>query len=330
MQTSLSPGHKTWLLNATGASKITAAEVIQSLWSGYGEILRLTLKGAEIPSVILKHVHPPVRAKHPRGWNSQHGHQRKLKSYQVETAWYQKVAQRCPATCRVPKAYATHSEGQEFLLVLEDLNASGYPLRKSALSTEERSSCIHWLAHFHANFLGAEPTDLWTQGAYWHLATRPDEWTAMADSDLKVAADWIDTQLNRSQYRTLIHGDAKVANFCFAAHGKVAAVDFQYVGGGCGMRDLAYFMGSCLDESDLELLEAEILSEYFQVLSQALSQRTDLDCVALESEWRALYPFAWADFQRFLLGWMPGHQKINAYALSQVKVVLARPDCPRP
>ena len=45
-----------------------------------------------------------------------------------------------------------------------------------------------------------------------------------------------------------MHGDAKLANFLFTSdHSQVAGVDFQYVGGGCGMKDVAYLL-SCLDE----------------------------------------------------------------------------------
>jgi thiamine kinase-like enzyme len=68
---------------------------------------------------------------------------------------------------------------------------------------------------------------------------------------LKEAAPVIDEKLNTCAYKTFVHGDAKLANFCFAPDGQVAGVDFQYVGGGCGMKDVAYFIGSCLNEKDV-------------------------------------------------------------------------------
>ena len=59
---------------------------------------------------------------------------------------------------------------------------------------------------------------------------------------------------------------------CFSNDEKtVAAVDFQYVGGGCGMKDTAYFIGSCLDESECERLEDDILNYYFDQLNSGLS-----------------------------------------------------------
>ena len=104
------------------------------------------------------------------------------------------------------------------------------------------------------------PKKLWQKGSYWHLSTRPDELKAMQHSKLKDAAKSIDEQLNNCKYKTLIHGDAKVANFCFADDmSSVAAVDFQYVGGGCGMKDVAYFLGSCLSSSECENYEKELL-----------------------------------------------------------------------
>lgn len=90
----------------------------------------------------------------------------------------------------------------------------------------------------------------------------------------------------------------------------MAGVDFQYVGGGCGMKDVAYFVGSCLDEKASEKLESQILDTYFTYLQRELPEPIP----ALEAEWRSLYRVAWADFHRFLKGWSPGHWKINSYS----------------
>ncbi len=301
---------------ATGAESIELIDVIQELWSGYGTIQRYRLTGAAQQSVVVKHVHFPEQSDHPRGWNTDLSHQRKLRSYQVETEWYRNWSHRCGSGSPVPQCLALETRGDETLMVLEDLDESGYPVRKDELTKTEIASCLSWLANFHATFLGCQPEGLWPQGTYWHLATRPDELAALPDLELKNAAEKIDRALSSSPYQTLVHGDAKLANFCFSNDGKqVAAVDFQYVGGGCGMKDVAYFIGSCLSEKDCRDYEGELLSCYFQALNQTLQkQQPDIDSAALETDWRRLFPFAWADFHRFLKGWSPGHWKLNGYS----------------
>ena len=73
--------------DVTGVSGLIPKDRVQSLWSGYGSIDRIGLRGTEVASVIVKHV-KPVGGGHPRGWNSDLSHQRKLNSYRVETHWY--------------------------------------------------------------------------------------------------------------------------------------------------------------------------------------------------------------------------------------------------
>ena len=144
--------------------------------------------------------------------------------------------------------------------------------------------------------MGDTPVGLWEQGTYWHLETRPDELEEMQDSPLKELASKIDIKLYQSSFKTIVHGDAKLANFCFTKDGvKAAAVDFQYVGGGCGMKDVAYFLGSCLSEEQCEDLEPRYLDYYFEQLSIKLAGSKFL-ITEIESEWRMLFPFAWADF----------------------------------
>ena len=299
---------KSFLLDKTAATDAREQEVIQTLWSGYGSIRRIVLEGSELPGVIVKHIQLQKKGNHPRGWNSDLGHQRKLRSYQVEVQWYQNYNARCKA--RIPKCYGIMERDNEVWILLEDLDVAGFPLRKQRLDWQEFSNCLQWLATFHACFLHQRPFGLWEMGTYWHLDTRPQELEELSDLTLKNAAVRIDQKLNDCNYKTLVHGDAKLANFCFSTTSEVAGVDFQYVGGGCGMKDVAYFVGSCLDEDESEALETKILDTYFSYLKDHLIQEGE----KVEDEWRPLYAVAWADFHRFLKGWSPGHWKLNSYS----------------
>ena len=325
MALQLNPRFQATICSATGVSEIEVTEVIQELWSGYGQILRIHLEGTSPATVIAKHIRMEGSGNHPRGWNSNISHQRKLTSYQVETAWYRQWNERCGLDARIPQLLAFDQHDGEILLVLEDLDAAGYPVRLSSISPAQLHACIDWLAHFHATFMGAKPEGLWENGTYWHLATRREELEALEDPQLKEAAPIIDLLLTSARYQTIVHGDAKLANFCFSESGEqVAAVDFQYVGGGCGMKDLAYLIGSCLDESASEAQEAELLDHYFATFRRALSSKHPaLDSDAIEAEWRHLFPIAWTDFHRFLKGWSPGHWKINSYSERLAREVIA-------
>ncbi|WP_182869006.1 oxidoreductase family protein [Rhodopirellula sp. JC639] len=313
---------QSFVCDAVGADGVIDVEPIQSLWSGYGQILRMTLRGDHVPSsVIAKHIAPPgFGVANPRGWSGDVSHARKLRSYEVETNWYRDWSRHCDSRCRVPACYAIESLAGGRVLVLEDLDAAGFPNRCGRLSDPQLFACIRWLANFHATFLDRDPTGLWETGTYWHLDTRPDEWAAMQPGPLKDAAAKIDARLSGCRFKTLVHGDAKVANFCFAGdRDTVAAVDFQYVGGGCGMKDLAYLMGSCLSDEQCDRREMQCLDVYFHALRSRVAPAVSDE---LEQEWRWLFPWAWADFHRFLCGWCATHPKLTDYSRRMVDRVL--------
>ncbi len=313
------------VLRSSGALAVGHADVVQSLWGGYGEIVRYVLDGGDRSSVIVKHVRWPDQRDHPYGWTTDISHERKLRSYQVETAWYERYAQRCPEAARVPRCLDIETRADEVVMVMEDLDASGFAGRRTSVVETELDACLSWLAAFHATFMGEVPANLWETGTYWHLATRPDELAALDHGPLKAAAPIIDEALAASRFQTFVHGDAKLANFCFSGDGRrAAAVDFQYVGGGCGMKDVAYFISSCFDEDECERLAPALLDRYFDLLRGSLSEAgTRVDVDALEQDWRALYPVAWTDFYRFLQGWSPGHWKLHRYSERLAREVLA-------
>lgn len=316
------------MLRATGARALSDTEVVQSLWGGYGQIVRCRLAGGDRPAVIVKDVRWPDQRDHPYGWASDRSHERKLRSYRVETTWYQRYAARCADRCRVPRCLAVETGEDKVIMVLEDLDAAGFAGRRHAVGEPELRACLTWLAGFHATFLQERPEGLWPVGTYWHLATRPDELDALDEGPLKAAAALVDRRLTDSPFQTFVHGDAKLANFCFDAGGRrAAAVDFQYVGGGCGMKDVAYFISSCLDEDTSERLAPDLLDLYFELLAAALDEvGKHVDFATLEADWRALYPVAWTDFYRFLQGWSPGHWKLHRYSERLAREVLASLD----
>jgi hypothetical protein len=301
---------------------------VQSLWSRYGEIRRVELSGAHAPSVIVKRVTPPAATELARDARALRSHRRKLRSYDVERAFYLDHATRCAAGCRVPRAYHAAAGPDGWLFVLEDLDCAGYRRRRVRASRADVLAGLDWLAQFHATFLGAAPTGLWRVGTYWQLQTRPDELAALPDVALRAAAPRIDARLNQARFLSLVHGDAKLANFCFAEHGPaLAAVDFQYVGGGVGVKDVAYFLGSCLEPAECAAYVPGFLDEYFRQLELALRQRlpaldASLQIPCVVAEWRELFAFAWVDFQRFLGGWAPGEFASDAFSQQLQEQVL--------
>jgi aminoglycoside phosphotransferase (APT) family kinase protein len=290
-----------------GAHGARRRERIATAWGGYGQIWRYELFGAERSTVVVKHVAP--------GKGSGRSHDRKLRSYQVETTWYQRWALRCEDACRVPSCVGLEQDRHERIFVLEDLDSAGFAHRTERPHGPQLDAMIRWLAAFHAQFLGERPQGLWKTGTYWHLRTRPDEHRAMARGPLRDAAPAIDARLNAARFTGLVHGDAKPANFQLSRDGRcAAALDFQYVGGGCGVKDLVYLLAG---ESEGRAHQATQL--YFQQLRRALPAQG----AAVEEEWRALLPWAWADLQRFLEGWAPGW-RFERHEQAMTRAVLAQ------
>ncbi|MFT5602466.1 MAG: hypothetical protein ACI9N1_002723 [Flavobacteriales bacterium] len=241
-------------------------------------------------------------------------------------AWYESYSASLDGICKIPKLLSSESIANEHVLVLEDLSAVGYPVTNPPLNLEGIKVILQWLAKFHSHFISVKPDKIWTTGCYWHLETRMEEWQKMPDSVLKSHAKQIDEKLSNCKFLTIVHGDAKLANFCFSNKlTNVAAVDFQYVGSGCGIKDVAYFLGSCLSESECEQNESELLAYYFQVLKKNMSEKlSSIQISELIQEWTSLYPFAWADFHRFLEGWAPDHSKLNRYSQTKVDQVIRK------
>jgi len=264
-----------------------------------------------VTPAIVKDVQPPLG-------NADRSHRRKLRSYAVEQAFYELYAERCLATpgCRVARPIGLLAEPNRWLFVLEDLDASGFGARRARPAPADILATLRWLASFHARLLGTPPDQLWKVGSYWQLGGRPDELSAMRHDALREAAPRIDARLNGARFKTLVHGDAKLENVCFAPSADaVAMVDFQYAGAGVGVKDVAYFLSGCLAADECRAAVPMYLDAYFRELgASVVSSGSSVDARELEREWRELFPLAWVDFYRFLLGWAPGQLDRDPYS----------------
>jgi len=168
------------------------------------------------------------------------------------------------------------------------------------------------------------------EGTYWNLATRPDElaairgdreWGALADAAPGIAADLAAGAAG--PHGTLVHGDAKAANFCFTGDGShAAAFDFQYVGSGLGARDVAYLLCSAGGAREIGTGvggEAKWLDLYYEALAPRLAARgvpvgsgssgepggggPPSTPPYTRSLLQSHYDLSAADFFRFMAGW---------------------------
>lgn len=300
------------------------AILLQALWSNYGGLYRVSNAG-NTQSAIVKWIDFNQPKNHPKGWGNTEGHQRKIKSYQMEANFYEKYSLGLSNHVHLPQYLGSMAISNGMLMGLSDLAQQNLFPNLPVTPTRVKA-VLKWLANFHGYFLNNPAKKIWPIGSYWHLGTRIKEWEAMPNNKLKNAAKEIDNILHTSTYSTIIHGDAKWANFCFSSDEReVAGLDFQYVGKGCGIIDVMYFISSVYSGNELEFNENELLNYYFKEL-QIITERLhpDIDFNLLKTEWIKLYPFAWADFTRFLQGWMPNHNKLTPYALKLTKQALSQ------
>jgi thiamine kinase-like enzyme len=163
----------------------------------------------------------------------------------------------------------------------------------------------------------AAPAALWDQGCYWHLDTRQQEFQSIPRSwsDLRAAADRVDAVLKGQTadglqtncHQTLVHGDFKSENLLWNADGRCCAYDFQYVGKGLGVRDIAYMLASSVDIDVLleEGGEQQLLRHYHSALTQQLrehgkaaaAQRYGYGVMVAQFE------VCLVDYVRFMAGW---------------------------
>eukprot|EP01043_Picozoa_sp_COSAG02_P045910 COSAG02_NODE_4244_length_5593_cov_2.391518_5_plen_326_part_00 len=265
---------------AAGAGPTSAhARQIQRLWGGMGAVYEVTAVGGDGISVnlVIKRVALPAS-----GGALSLGDRRKKKSYQCESCFYETLAPELRAAgCSVPAGLLVerHDDGAVTIVM------SKLPGSSRSLGEVEMAAVVAFLARMHSHTWGsradaAVAKGLQSQGCYWYLDTRPDEWQSMPatgwEGRLRRAAQALDQRLKDDPYQCIVHGDLKSDNMTFSESGEVSLCDFQYSGRACPMKDLAYLTLCCAaNEGCSRTASDKYLTMYHSLLAENLAARAE-------------------------------------------------------
>ncbi len=200
-----------------------------------------------------------------------------------EARFYDELADEVPM--RIPQGYfAAHGERTEYIMVLEDLAATGctFATRLEPLADDQSQQLIEGLARLHAHFwedprfddeLSWLPTPMrGALGAQLIDSSRQqfeDELPPVFGELCRLYVEHHDAigDLWDAGPKTLIHGDCHSGNQ-FVDNGKVGLYDWAVISKSPGIRDVAIYLGnSCPTELRREGQE-EWLHAYRRVLAE--------------------------------------------------------------
>lgn len=201
-------------------------------------------------------------------------------AYEREVVFYREIADR--AGDAVADSYFGEYDPDEgwFTIVLEDIEGAEQGDQIRGCTPAEAELAMDTLARLHAPFLG----DLQLGAADWmnkdypltqalHEALLPGfferygdrveaEHRAVAERFVKSHDAWL---ADERPPLGLVHGDYRLDNLLFA-DGAVTVVDFQTVGFGPPLRDVAYFLGTGLATEDRREHEERLVRRYLDGL----------------------------------------------------------------
>ena len=224
-----------------------------------GDIGRIRLSwdpdGAGVESIIAKF--PTLRAS-----NLETG--KGLLAYEREMRFYQNFSAECPL--HPPAFYGgsdVSGEG-DYLLLMEDLESFRFVSQLDVLSAQDASACLAGLARMHAYYWEKPELDVadslyqfsdWADiyapiiATGWPLFQKdfgdviPAEMFPMYEPG-NAAAGAIFRYFSESRPKTLLHGDARIENFCFHRNtGAARAYDWQLAAAGPGIYDVILLLG---------------------------------------------------------------------------------------
>jgi hypothetical protein len=232
-----------------------------------------------------------------------------VRNYELEISWYRDLAAASPINC--PECF--HAEidinGIDFVLLLEDrsparqgdqLLGADDPQMRSAIAEMASLHAAHWnsdmLHKYEWLTYSTGNKELVRQllpGLYPGFCERyrgrlSPEILDMGQGLVDNIGVYLDTSIAA---RTVIHGDFRLDNLLFSPSGEVTVVDWQTVGTGSPMADLAYFIGTSIaDPAAREGCERGLFEYYLAQLALAGISAN------IEDNWRDYRLYAFSGF----------------------------------
>lgn len=238
-----------------------------------GASFRLTLDSAQGPSTLLAKVAAGDSAARARV----------AAGYAAEVGFYANLAESLPI--RTPRCWyaAISPDRLQFTLLLEDLAPRQPGVQAEACSTARAEAAVRNLAGLHAprwndaalhdtGFLlgtrGQKPLDFLAGLAAPAIAGFSERYSEELDdadaATLAAVAPLIGAWVIAPQSPfSIVHGDYRLDNLMFGEQPEdVVALDWQTAALGAPTRDLAYFLGTCLETEQRRRVEDELVALY--------------------------------------------------------------------
>lgn len=206
--------------------------------------------------------------------------------YRAEVGFYTELAQGLDV--RTPRCWygAIVADGTSFTLLLDDIDGSAPGQQADGCSATQAQAAIRNLVGLHVprwndpgllacSFL-MQPdeamADMMGQVAVsataGFLDRYEDELDAAEVTTLREVAPHITAwQLERLDPIAVIHGDYRLDNLLFSADDEAVVVDWQTAAVGPPLRDVAYFLGTCVEPEQRRATEQDLVGEYHAAIA---------------------------------------------------------------
>lgn len=240
--------------------------------------------------------------------------------YEKELLWYEELRVRSNIHC--PEYFGSWFDADtgNFQLLLQDCSPACQGDQLQGASLAQVVAGVKELAHLHAPFIGDESlaahrlfakdqamrairialyAEFWPQFKARYENRLDAEILAMGDV---VAEHYVALEQRQSPLVTLVHGDFRLDNLLFGSSGERPFVlDWQTLGMGCPMKDVAYFIGTSIaDRGERRVNEMALVECYFATLEQA-GAIFDRDALLREYRLQAISGLIMAVFSSMLV-----------------------------